>query len=269
MDCSPEYQEMPDHLKALSDSMPLARMKLIFEVWDEAGKVKNYQPGKVMPLDAFIAHTRYLANPAAIIEHPERVCEKLREIIFEAAKHVAADAPEGFVRVIQQSRRDCGEYIDPGQQQSLKLEAPLPLGGEDFTYSQRQSYLRCEYVCGGFTGLHPSGKRATWSPGRVKIPEEDEAFGPALMNGLSKYGDWPDMGNGYYHSLSPHKMYITCGNCQLICHPDKAVRKARYQRLTQSGVVVQYPDGSRQAVSPEEAEAHLADMDDDRRALYE
>jgi hypothetical protein len=39
--------------------------------------------------------------------------------------------------------------------------------------------------------------------------------------------------------------------------------------LTKSGVVVQHADGTREAVSPEKAEEHIAKMDDDRRALYE
>ena len=64
-------------------------------------------------------------------------------------------------------------------------------------------------------------------------------------------------------------MGLTCGNCQLICHPDKEVRKARYKMLVESGVIVQNPDGTLEAVSPEEAKKKLADMDPDTRALYE
>ena len=145
----------------------------------------------------------------------------------------------------------------------------VTMGGEDFTYSRRRSYLRCEYVCGGFTGLHPSGKWSTWSPGRFEIPEEDEAFGPALMNGLAKYGEWPDMGNGYYHSLSPYKMFLTCGNCQLVCHPQKEERKRRYKLLKEGGVVVQNQNGSLEALRPEEARQKMEAMDPQRRAMYE
>ena len=65
------------------------------------------------------------------------------------------------------------------------------------------------------------------------------------------------------------RVELTCGNCQLICHPDKDVRKARYKLLTQSGVVVQNPDGTREAVAPEKAIEHLEKMDDGQRALYE
>ncbi len=145
----------------------------------------------------------------------------------------------------------------------------VTLGGMEFSYSKRKSYLRCEYVCGGFTGLHPSGKWSTWSPGRFPIPEKDEAFMPALMNGLNNYGKWPDMDGGYYHSLSPYKMYLTCGNCQLVCHPEKEERKRRYNMLKESGVVVQKEDGSLEAVTPEEAEQRMKALPPERRNHYE
>jgi len=145
----------------------------------------------------------------------------------------------------------------------------VTMGGEAFEYSKRRSYLRCEYVCGGFTGLHPSGKWSTWSPGRFDIPDDDAAFGPALMNGLAKYSQWPDMGGGYYHSLSPYKMFFTCCNCQLICHPQKEERQRRYKLLQEGGVVVQNEDGSIEAVAPDEAIRRLEAMDPQRRAAYE
>jgi hypothetical protein len=65
------------------------------------------------------------------------------------------------------------------------------------------------------------------------------------------------------------KVELTCGNCQLICHPDKDVRKKRYKLLTESGVIVQSPDGRLEAVSPEEADKRLAEMTPEDRALYE
>ncbi|MBU1571395.1 MAG: epoxyqueuosine reductase, partial [Proteobacteria bacterium] len=145
----------------------------------------------------------------------------------------------------------------------------VTMGGIDFAYSKRKSYLRCEYVCGGFTGLHPSGKWSTWSPGRFSIPEKDEEFIPALINGLATYSKWPDMGGGYYHVLPPYKMFITCGNCQLVCHPDKEERKRRYRMLKESGVVVQNEDGYLEAVLPDEAKRRMESLTPERRALYE
>ena len=61
-------------------------------------------------------------------------------------------------------------------------EETIALGGAEFTYSKRRNYNRCGFVCGGFTGLHPSGKWSTWSPGRFPIPVNDEDFGPAVLS---------------------------------------------------------------------------------------
>ena len=62
---------------------------------------------------------------------------------------------------------------------------------------------------------------------------------------------------------------MTCGNCQLICHPEESERKRRYKMLTESGVVLQDPDGTLRAVSPAIAEKHLSEMLEERRAMYE
>jgi epoxyqueuosine reductase len=153
--------------------------------------------------------------------------------------------------------------MDPDERSSVTL------GGMTFSYSRRRSYLRCEYVCGGFTGLHPSGSWSTWSPGRFPVPESDEEFLPVLVNAIANYGRWPLMPDGYYHVLSPHKMYLTCGNCQLVCHPDPEERKRRYRMLTSGGVVVQHSDGTLSAVSPEEARQRMAAASPEERALYE
>jgi len=62
---------------------------------------------------------------------------------------------------------------------------------------------------------------------------------------------------------------LTCGNCRLVCHPDKEVRRRRYKMLVESGVIIQSPDGSLEAVAPQEAEERIANMDAETRALYE
>lgn len=52
----------------------------------------------------------------------------------------------------------------------------ITIGGESFSFASRQDIVRCVYVCGGYTGLHPSGKWSTWSPGRFPIPGETEGI---------------------------------------------------------------------------------------------
>jgi epoxyqueuosine reductase QueG len=145
----------------------------------------------------------------------------------------------------------------------------VSLGGRDYSYAARNAYLRCQFVCAGFTGLHPSGKWSTWSPGRYPIPDDDQALIPVFMKSLEAYDRRPQGPGGHYHSLMASKLYNTCANCQLICAPDKQERKRRYRLLTGSGVVVQNPDGSLEAVDPHQARRRLDAMDKDRRKLYE
>ena len=149
-------------------------------------------------------------------------------------------------------------------------DVTVTLGGVSFSYSKRRSYNRCDYVCGGFTGLDRSGKWSTWSPARFPIPEKDEDFLPALRVSAQAYRRRPKLGTMFFHGLMPgSRIQFTCGNCQLVCHPDKTVRQRRHKMLVESGVVVQDPDGVVRAVSPEAAKKHLAAMPAEMRALYE
>jgi len=146
----------------------------------------------------------------------------------------------------------------------------VTMGDMDFSYSKKRHHHRCDYVCGGFTGLHKSGKWSTWSPGRFSIPENDKDFYAALLNTVGPFLKRPKTDMAVFNTIMPgDKVELTCGNCQLICHPDKEVRKKRYKMLTKSGVIVENPDGSREAVSAEEAKKRVAKMDAETRALYE
>jgi epoxyqueuosine reductase QueG len=147
----------------------------------------------------------------------------------------------------------------------------VTIGGIEFSYSKRRTYHRCDLVCGGFTGLSNNGKWSTWSPGRFQIPHKDEEFLPALQKAVMNSWGRPEIGGGFHHPAMPgyRKLNFTCGNCQLVCHPDREERKRRHKLLTKSGVVVQMADGSLRAVSPEIADRHLAEMPSERRGYYE
>ena len=152
-----------------------------------------------------------------------------------------------------------------------KERTTVTMGGVEFSYSKRRTYHRCDLVGGGFTGLARNGKWSTWSPGRFPIPRKEEEFrltlGKAIMNTWGR----PEIKGGFHHPAIPgrRKLNLTCGNCQLICHPDREERKRRYKLLTKSGVVVQTPDGLLKAVAPEVAEKHLVEMLPEQRACYE
>ena len=155
-------------------------------------------------------------------------------------------------------------YVDPLE------KVTVILGGKEFSYGKRRSNSLCFLVCGGLTGLNASGKWSTWSPARFKIPEKDEDFIAAIPAATQAYLSRPKFEDGFYICLIPgSRMEYTCSNCHLVCHPDKAVRKARYKMLIESGVVIQEPDGTRRVVSPEEAKEYLKSMPLERRKLYE
>ncbi|MCX5915658.1 MAG: epoxyqueuosine reductase [Deltaproteobacteria bacterium] len=156
----------------------------------------------------------------------------------------------------------CSGLMDP------KEEARVTLGGKEFAYAKRQNYLRCEFVCGGMTGLHPSKKWSTWSPGRFLIPEDEGAFREAMIKGIKAYDRRPRMEGGFPHVLMRSNLYLTCGNCQLLCWPDLADRKENYRILTSTGVVIQKTDGSLARVSPEEGEAYIQSLEAEKRLLY-
>lgn len=155
-------------------------------------------------------------------------------------------------------------FMDPGEKTTVTM------GGREFTYSKRRSHLRCDYICGGFAGLHPSGQWSSWSASRYPIPDSGKGFRQAFPAAAKAYYSRPTPEGGYYHPLLRHgKMEFTCGHCMLVCHPDKDVRLARRKMLVDSGVVIQQPDGTRRAVSPAQAGEYLAAMELDQRRLYE
>ena len=156
-----------------------------------------------------------------------------------------------------------------------KNKVTVTIGGVDFTYTERRSYDRCSYVCSGCTGLHSSGQWSTWSPARFPIPKEDEDIIPIYKkDAFDAWSKRPELPGGgmqspITYSKTKRDVTLTCGNCMHVCHPDKAERERRVQLLQKGGVIIQQEDGSLQSVSAEEARAHVAAMDPERRALYE
>ncbi|SMC25960.1 Epoxyqueuosine reductase QueG (queuosine biosynthesis) [Desulfacinum hydrothermale DSM 13146] len=143
------------------------------------------------------------------------------------------------------------------------------LGGVEIAYSGRRHYGRCDLVCSGYTGLHPSGKWSTWSPGRFPVPDRDEDLPAAYERMQKAHASWPASEGGRYFFFMDEKLRFSCGHCMLICHPSREERKRRYQLLRHSGVVVQMADGTRKAVTPHEARTILDAMHPERRILYE
>lgn len=152
-------------------------------------------------------------------------------------------------------------YVDPLE------KVTVTLGGKEFSYGKRKNFFRCGLVCGGLAGLSSSGKWSTWSPTRFDIPEKDEDFRAAMIENQQAQCGRPEAKGGFFSAGG--RMEYTCSNCNLICHPDKEIRKARLKMLRKSGVVIEEPDGTRRAVSPEEAKEYLKSMPLERRKFYE
>jgi epoxyqueuosine reductase QueG len=153
-------------------------------------------------------------------------------------------------------------------------ETSVTLGGETFSHSQRNSYLPCQLVCGGFTGLSKNGKWSTWSPGRYAIPAptDENALLETLMRAVGNYTKWPRRsdGEGGFEAgaFGGLNLRLTCGNCQIICWGNREETKENYRLLTSSGCVIQREDGTIAVLPAEEAAAEFARMNPEHTNLY-
>ncbi len=150
----------------------------------------------------------------------------------------------------------------------------VTMGGHEFSYANRRDYARCTYVCAGYNGLNPNGRWSTWSPGRFPIPRDDKELKAAYRQAIPAFQRRPSppgttnkqpMVFGYYG----RDLATTCGNCSLVCHPEREERDRRIASLRQGGVVVQHDDGRLEAMSPDEARAFVAALPPEKREDFE
>jgi epoxyqueuosine reductase QueG len=156
----------------------------------------------------------------------------------------------------------------------------VTIGGVTFSYAERRDYGRCGMCCGGATGLDRSGEWSTWSPGRFKLPnpkdDAEEELQGIQQRAAKAHKQRPPLPGGTDSKVKLHadpdavlpKVYLTCGNCQLVCWGDKKKTVENLFILRQSGCVIQRPDGAIEILPPEEAEAELNKMDPEQQALY-
>jgi epoxyqueuosine reductase QueG len=142
---------------------------------------------------------------------------------------------------------------------------------DTYIASKKAHPMRCGYVCTGSTG-YKGGKWSTWSAARFKIPEDDSElieiyqkkaipaqFERNLKNGIE---------GGFFHPFYPgYKIEYTCSLCQFVCHPQKEVRKERYKKLVNSGVIIE-ENGKRLAVTTNEADEIFKKMPIEKKKLY-
>ncbi len=164
---------------------------------------------------------------------------------------------------------------------SLKDETSVTLGGTRYTHGARIDLKRCVISCGGFSGMHKSGKWSSWSPGRFKIAEDGDNTKEVMLKSMALSQSWPyidgELPGAEYISADskrglpdflPERMHMTCGHCQVVCTGDARENLENLRILRESGCVIQYPDGSLKALPPEEAEAEFNRFPPEHRALY-
>ncbi len=159
---------------------------------------------------------------------------------------------------------------------SKKEEESISIGGVTFKHSARsdRSYILCQFCCGGFTGLHKSGKWSSWSPGRFSVPEDNTELGEEFFRSMSLYAKRPKMPGGYNQSVfgdskEDMKLNLTCGNCQIICWGDKKETAENVKLLRNSGCTMQKPDGTLYALPAEEAVKEFNALPEDYRSLFQ
>lgn len=152
-------------------------------------------------------------------------------------------------------------------------DTSVTLGGVTFAFSNRSSYTGCQFVCGGFTGLHRSGKWSTWSPGRYRLPDDEKELMDVFMRAVANYTKWPERtdGTGGYvnMALSDTSLRLTCANCQLICWGDKAATRENYRLLTKSGCVLQRENGDIDVLPSRDAARAFEKLTPEHKSLYE
>ncbi|MBT3370731.1 MAG: epoxyqueuosine reductase [Rhodospirillaceae bacterium] len=156
----------------------------------------------------------------------------------------------------------------------LKNKVSVSMGGREFSYTERRDYARCTYVCAGYNGLAKNGRWSTWSPGRFPIPNDDKELKGAYRQAIPPFNRRPapdgvSNKQPMVFGFGSRDLSTTCGNCALVCDPDRAERDRRIASLQQGGVVVQHEDGSVEAVSAKDAKDYLAAMPVERRQDFE
>jgi len=163
----------------------------------------------------------------------------------------------------------------------------ITLGGHTFSYSKRINKLRCVLVCGGFNGLHKSGRFSTYSPGRYEYPETPKEVSRVLaaaMVGKQKRPLIKDSSKGYVptpfsggkgastlvseDTIKKNIIQLTCGNCQIVCWGDPKETAKNYKILVNSGCIIQREDGSMEAFPPDKAKEEFEKMPLKRQRWY-
>lgn len=167
---------------------------------------------------------------------------------------------------------DCNwcEAVCPTKYMSTTENDVVQLGERTHTYAKRMNPLRCGTHMGGIAGKAYNDRFSSWGPTQKKLPENDDELFVAVMELTDDQTKRPQVPGGFvFPAQDSGRMNIMCSACNLVCHPEREVRGKRVKMWTQGGLVVQHEDGTLEAMPREEAEAFVAAMPAERRALYD
>ena len=89
------------------------------------------------------------------------------------------------------------------------------------------------------------------------------------LRAVGLYSRRPKLPGGYTNpALARETIYMTCGNCQIVCFGDKKETAKNLKLLRGSGCVLQRPDGSLYALPPDEAAMVFEEMEPEHKKLY-
>ena len=157
-----------------------------------------------------------------------------------------------------------------GRTFSAEEDTSVTLGGRTFQFAKRSNYDTCNFVAGGFTGLHESGTWSTWSPGRFGVPEDEKELEETFRRAVGLSGSWVQTDEGgFKNEVFPSGfLRITCGVCALVCSGNKEETEENYRVLTTSGCVVQDESGMKHVLPADEAAARFESFSPEHKNLY-
>ena len=148
--------------------------------------------------------------------------------------------------------------VCPIEMMSPRESVEVVVAGIPEVIGKKQPDTRCWVSCGGYQGLHKSGKWSNWSPYRVTRPVPDDKEGidalllelrktdPEENQEISPFADYRQT------TFDPDWRFVAyCGNCANVCWERREDRVENRRLLVNSGQVVLRPDGLREPATGE------------------
>lgn len=141
----------------------------------------------------------------------------------------------------------------------------VTLGDHTIRYAKRLESLRCQFACGGFTGLDKTKEWSSWCPGRYDIPEDQDEMILTLIEAFLNQKFWPENPDPLYKM----PVVLSCDFCQLVCVGNQKETAKRFKALKNSGCIVQNPEGIYEILPAKEAEHRFNSFPQEHRDKYQ